>query len=180
MKILLTHGYFLEEDEKEKEESKYTIGVFVQGKEFKVKANAKGLKDATLSIKMKDNTVGLGVQIGEPLEVEEDPPTVSDTDVDKALEEARQEAATFEVVEGRAAGRDRRDSQSAPARQFAPGKLHDPAQRRPAAVGRGQHAGGGGTGDGGVRSFVRFAGGTLSLRGGRRLLASGRNHAPGV
>ncbi len=40
------------------------------------------------------------------LEVEEGPPTVSDADVDKALEEVRQEAATFEVVEGRAAGAD--------------------------------------------------------------------------
>lgn len=40
------------------------------------------------------------------LEVEEEPPTVTDADVDKALEEVRQQAATFEVVEGRGAGSD--------------------------------------------------------------------------
>ena len=37
------------------------------------------------------------------LEVEEDPPTVSDADVDQAVEELRQRAATYEVVENRPA-----------------------------------------------------------------------------
>jgi len=40
------------------------------------------------------------------LETEEDPATVSDADVDQALEELRQRAATYEVVEDRAAGDD--------------------------------------------------------------------------
>jgi len=40
------------------------------------------------------------------LEVEEEPSTVSDADVDQALEELRQRAATYEVVEDRPAGDD--------------------------------------------------------------------------